>query len=506
MLNKLLKNISLLFVVLFIGGSVGFYYEVEDFYEKEAYRHIKEHVLFSSAMQKFFYNEQQPEIYKLMYDYNISQDFFNPKLLSATYMIAHINKDFQETLQGGVKESENSQFRFLNTDTNAHGSEADTIKFKFASDNPLNKENLADPYEEKILNKFRDENLSHFSEKIEKNNNEYLVYALPSMPNNALCLQCHGDPSTAPKDLVAIYGTSSGFHEKDGNIRAALVIYSEINSSGNMMLFYILTEIVMIFALLFIYLTVRYFLIQLNDKDKLLTKQARFAAMGEMLGMIAHQWRQPLAGMSITTNNLLLDVELDEVDNKRLKENLEVINQQIAYLSSTIDDFRNFSRPNKKQEKMPLKKIIEESLIVINSTLEKNSIVIKNDIDPSVEVTTIRNELMQIFLNLIKNAMEAYIENNIDPRVIKLTTKDLKNNTLALYIKDYAGGIPAEIREKIFEPYFSTKNKKNSTGLGLYMSKMIAEEHLNIQIKLDVENNSTTFTLIIPTKTGASHD
>lgn len=506
MLNKLLNYISLLFIFIFIGSSVGFYYELEDFYEKEAYRHIKEHVLFSSAMQKFFYTQQQPEVYKLMYDYNISGDFFNPKLLSATYMIAHINKEFQQTLKTGIEDSEESQFQFLNNDTKESIIESEAINFKFASDNPLNKEDLADAYETKILNKFRDENLSHFSEKIEKNNTEYLVYALPSMPNNALCLQCHGDPLNAPKGLVDIYGTSSGFHEKEGNIRAALVIYSEINSSGNMMLFYVLTEAVMLFALLFIYMTVRYFLMQLNNKDQLITKQARFAAMGEMLGMIAHQWRQPLAGMSITTNNLLLDIEIGDVDNERLKNNLDIINQQIAYLSSTIDDFKDFSRPNKEREKIKLNKIISESLIVINSTLKKNGIVIKNNVDESFEVMTIKNDLMQIFLNLIKNSMEAYIENKIDERVIELSAKTVDKNSVALYVKDYAGGVPADIREKIFEPYFSTKSKKNSSGLGLYMSRMIAEEHLNTQIKLDVQGNSSLFSIIIPTKIEVTHD
>ncbi|WP_428737203.1 c-type heme family protein [Sulfurimonas sp.] len=505
MLNKLLNYISLLLVFLFVGGSIGFYYELEDFYEKEAYKHIKEHVVFSGAMQKFFYTEQQPEIYQLMYDYNISQDFFNPKILSATYMIAHINKDFQKTLQGEMSREENTQFQFVEHNLHVDSQETHAITFKFASDNPLNQENKANIYEANILKNFRDKNIHSISEKIEKDSKEYLVYAIPSMPNNALCLQCHGDPSSAPKDLVNMYGTSSGFHEKEGDIRAALVIYSEINSS-NMMLFYILTESVMILALLFIYATVRYFLVQLNSKDQVITKQARFAAMGEMLGMIAHQWRQPLTGMGITTNNLLLDIELGEVDNERLKSNLDVINQQIAYLSSTIDDFRNFSQPNRKLEQLSLKKIVDESLIVINSTLEKNNVIIHNDVDPSIEVTTLRNDLMQIFLNLIKNSMEAYIENNIDERTIEISAEILPNKSVALKVKDYAGGVPQDIREKIFEPYFSTKNKKNSTGLGLYMSKMIASDHLNTEIKLEVQNNSSIFTLIIPKNTGDSND
>lgn len=500
MLHKLLKNISLLFIFLFISGSVVFYYELKDFYEKEAYKHIKEHVVLSSAMQKFFSNQQKPEILKLMYDYNISKEYFNPKVLSATYMISHINEDFERTMQGELDKSQDSQFHFMgdnhekekNPQMNIH-----ELEFKFASDNPLNKKNLATKYESNILQTFNKEKIESFSETIKKNNREYLVYALPSIPNDALCLQCHGDPNDAPKDLIKQYGTDSGFHEKLGEIRAILVIYSEIDSYGDMMTFYIYIEIAMFFMLLFTYIVVRYFLIQLQAKDTLITRQARFAAMGEMLSMIAHQWRQPLTGMSITTNNLLLDVELNEVDNKRLQDNLEIINKQIAYLSSTIDDFKNFFKPNKQQEDVNLHKLVEESLMVINSTLEKNSIIIKNDVDKTLNVKTLRNDLMQIFLNLVKNAMEAYVENNIENRTIEISTTTV-DHSIALHVKDYAGGIPKEIRKKIFEPYFSTKNKNTSTGLGLYMSKMIAEDHLGVLLELNVQNDSTTFTLIIP--------
>lgn len=155
-------------------------------------------------------------------------------------------------------------------------------------------------------------------------------------------MQCHGDPSKAPKDMIKIYGDKNGFNEKLGEIRAIDAIYSPIDSDNEMIKFFILIEAMMLVVFFGIYFTVKYFVLQLSDKDKFIAKQSKFAAMGEMISMIAHQWRQPLTGMSMTTNNMLLDIELQDIDEKRFQDNLETINKQIAYLSETIDDFKNF--------------------------------------------------------------------------------------------------------------------------------------------------------------------
>ena len=112
---------------------------------------------------------------------------------------------------------------------------------------------------------------------------------------------------------------------------------------------------------------------------------------------------------------------------------------------------------------------------------------------------TKKNDLKQIILNLVKNSMDAYIENNVQDRVINITTNKTAD-TISIQIKDNAGGIPKDILEKIFDPYFSTKDEKNGTGLGLYMSKMIVDSHLNGQLLVETEGKSTTFSIIIPMK------
>ena len=219
--------------------------------------------------------------------------------------------------------------------------------------------------------------------------------------------------------------------------------------------------------------------------------------MGEMISMIAHQWRQPLTGMSMTTNNLLLDIELQDIDEKRFKDSLEIVNKQIEYLSHTIDDFKNFFKPNIKSEAVDINKLIDDSCTIIDSTIKSNGIEIERNYLDGVTVVITKNDLIQIILNLLKNSMDAYVENKIENRIINISTNQTSQKAF-IRVKDNAGGIPEEIIEKIFDPYFSTKDKKNGTGLGLYMSKMIIESHLNGQLLVETRDSSTTFTIILP--------
>lgn len=231
--------------------------------------------------------------------------------------------------------------------------------------------------------------------------------------------------------------------------------------------------------------------------ERLMIEQSRLAIMGEMIGMIAHQWRQPITVIGMLTNNALLDIELGELKMDQLVEDLESIDKQVHFLSRTIDDFRNFFRPNKLPQSITLGEIENELMTIVGKSFENNRISLIFEGDKNTHLVTYKNELLQVFLNILNNAKDAFLENRtISPTVcIYLNEAEEK---LHFLITDNGGGINADVLTHIFEPYFSTKSEKNGTGLGLYMSAMIVEKHLKGSIGVCSENNTSTFTIIVP--------
>lgn len=231
--------------------------------------------------------------------------------------------------------------------------------------------------------------------------------------------------------------------------------------------------------------------------ERLMIEQSRLAIMGEMIGMIAHQWRQPITVIGMLTNNALLDIELGELKMEQLVEDLESIDKQVHFLSRTIDDFRNFFRPNKLPQSITLGEIENELMTIVGKSFENNRISLIFEGDKNTHLVTYKNELLQVFLNILNNAKDAFLENRtISPTVcIYLNEAEEK---LHFLITDNGGGINADVLTHIFEPYFSTKSEKNGTGLGLYMSAMIVEKHLKGSIGVCSENNTSTFTIILP--------
>lgn len=217
---------------------------------------------------------------------------------------------------------------------------------------------------------------------------------------------------------------------------------------------------------------------ELKKKDELMMAQSRHAAMGEMIGMIAHQWRQPIAGIAMDANNMLLDIAFESFDNTAASEYAQNILDQTDHLSKTIDDFRNFFKPDKSVLAVTIEEIIQNTLTIVKESFTNNSIAINTSYESKSEVNAYPRELMQVFLNVINNAKDALISNNsIDARIDIHVYDD--GEYVSSEICDNAGGIDVAILPKIFDPYFSTKDEKTGTGLGLYMSKMIIEDHLH---------------------------
>jgi len=229
-----------------------------------------------------------------------------------------------------------------------------------------------------------------------------------------------------------------------------------------------------------------------RKKDKLLFTKSRHAQMGEMISMIAHQWRQPLNATSMAVGLINLRMQMDDCDKKKILSITEKINGYVQHLSGTVDDFRDFFKPQKETKVTNFERITNKALSLIEHAMSKDAIEVQIKIKQKEDFISYENELVQVVLNLLKNAQDALKENSITHPFIHITIENAK-----LSIEDNAGGIPKNILDKIFDPYFSTK-KRNGTGLGLYMSKIIVEDHCHGKLSVAVKNNKTTFGIELP--------
>lgn len=221
-------------------------------------------------------------------------------------------------------------------------------------------------------------------------------------------------------------------------------------------------------------------------KDRMLLHQSRLAQMGEMIGMIAHQWRQPLSAITTTSASISIKSEMNTLDKESAQELSSNINLYAKHLSETIDDFRNFFKTNNEKEYVDYDKLLKGVLGIIEGSIKSKNIKLINEMLCTEEFYIYPNELKQVILNLVKNAEEILSENEVESPYIKLSSYMDEENCI-FEVSDNGGGVSEEIIDKIFDPYFSTKLKKDGTGMGLYMSKIIVEEHCGG--KLNVFNN-----------------
>ena len=241
--------------------------------------------------------------------------------------------------------------------------------------------------------------------------------------------------------------------------------------------------------------------IMLQEKEDVMIAQSRNASMGEMIEMIIHQWRQPLTTISVISNLEILDASSGNIiDNEKLIENMEKINKSLGYLSHTIDDFRYFFTQNKEKENIKIGDVIKEAQNLFGSSLNTNNISISIEDNDFFEVKSNSNALVQVYINLIKNAKDALIEKREENRYIKITVSDDEENIITTFC-DNARGIDEGIIDKVFNPHFSTKDKKDSTGLGLYISKIIVEKTLNGTISVKNTKDGACFKVTIPKAT-----
>jgi len=276
--------------------------------------------------------------------------------------------------------------------------------------------------------------------------------------------------------------------------------------------------IVMLIVLVFIVFYIVYYAFSYYEKrikdltelekqhERKLLQQSKMASMGEMIGNIAHQWRQPLSVISTSASGLQLQWEYELLNEEKLIDSTNTIIKQTEYMSKTIDDFRNFFKSDKEKVSFSLIDSIKHNIVLVEASFKDNHIDIEESFDEDVTLVGLQSELTQAILNILNNAKDQLvkIDQDID-KVVMIKTKT-SSNKVELIIDDNGGGVPDGIINKIFEPYFTTKHQSQGTGIGLYMTHEIIVQHF--QGEISVENisfeykgssyNGARFTITLP--------
>jgi len=229
----------------------------------------------------------------------------------------------------------------------------------------------------------------------------------------------------------------------------------------------------------------------------IMSQQARYAQMGEMISMIAHQWRQPLNNLSMIIQGVALKHKLGKFNDELMLKLSHDSQKQIMQMSQTIDDFRYFFKPNKHAKVFSVNAAIQHALTLLKPILEQELIVVETQLEDDVSIKGFSNELGQALINILNNSKDALAEKNRDKKKIINIILKKEDENVVITIEDNAGGIKDDIIDKIFDPYFSTKEGRNGTGLGLYMSMNIIEEHYHGTLSVENSSSGAIFKIVL---------
>jgi len=216
---------------------------------------------------------------------------------------------------------------------------------------------------------------------------------------------------------------------------------------------------------------------QLRQRDQMLIQQSRLAAMGEMISNIAHQWRQPLNKLALLAQDLPMSCRAGELSTDYLDASVQKMMEAIGHMSRTIDNFRNFFSPEKEKVDFNILVAVEKTLALLDFSMNQLQVRLEIVTAGHPVISGYPNEYSQVLLNILVNARDAFVEREVENPRIRIDI-GMEGDESVLTITDNAGGIPEEIMDKIFDPYFTTKGPDRGTGIGLYMSKMIIEKNM----------------------------
>ena len=236
---------------------------------------------------------------------------------------------------------------------------------------------------------------------------------------------------------------------------------------------------------------------ELHKQELVMIQQARLAQMGEMIAMIAHQWRQPLSSISAITSNMKISLAMgEELSEQMLQDELDSIDARVELLSQTINDFRNFYTQNGHKQRFDITELLQQSIDVLSPALSSANVKIELNSLVKRELYSYESEIIQVFMNIIKNAIDV-LKDKEGRRHIVIDAYEDKEHVY-IQIEDNGGGIDEAIIDKVFDPYFSTKKEKNGMGLGMYMSHIIIKEHCKGEIGVENSLAGALFTIKLP--------
>jgi len=467
-----LKGIISLFVVLYAILTMIFFY----FYRELALKDARQEAVFildtMNAMRDYIDSVQRPLIKKLKEENKLDNDFFDSKLLSSSFITEQVYK-----------------IQLAKKNINYH--------YKMVAINPLNPEHIGNTFELSILDQFRSGERKEYASIISKQHKAYFFVGLPISQNNPSCLECHTKTEKAPPKMIDKYKNMNDFKNHVGDIMGMLTLTIPVMS---IIKYHVEEFVVGGFAMLVVFVIFIILIYKIYKKDMrlkektdmLMMSQNRLASMGEMIGNISHQWRQPLAQVSTILINLELYNERDKLTKEKLARKVQEANEQIQFMSRTIDDFKNFFIPNKHKKEFTAHDVIFQAKKLLSASLEKYTIALHANILNDFKQIGFPNEIIQVLINIINNAKEAFIVHDVSDRNITITALT-QNEIPVLTIENNAGPMDETIIAKVFDPYFTTK--ESSSGLGLYMSQMIVEKNKG---KIYVENlpNGVIFTIV----------
>jgi two-component system, NtrC family, C4-dicarboxylate transport sensor histidine kinase DctB len=459
------KRMLILFQVIFLLLFSAIFYNLLDAYhQKEASKRIENALYQNEAVSNFNNKFQKKAVKELQKEGILANDFFNIALMSSSHMSRQVHDEYLNIAQ-------------------AHGESK--IRMKYASTNPLNKLNKATLFEEKLIQRMLANKEDRLREVMQVEKKDMFVYGVLQR-NKSKCLQCHGNPEDAPKELRAVYGYSSGFGEKVGDVRALLLLYTPLGFDEDDKNTFFLTVIGFVGGILvLIYITMQYYARELKRKDEFLLQQTQYAMLGNMGRTIMNQWREPLSKMSARVDNMVLDYELDSVQAEDHTKSLNEVSTIIQSFGTSIEKFKTFYDPNETTVCAKPSLIIDEVLQVQRKEFILAGITFTEEYQDNLCMMLQVNKFFMMNMHIIKVFIDLYREYNFEEKVVNISLMKKKNLHIEFTSKN---AFPLDVQSKLIE--------ENTSPLAI--AKLFITDQLHGEFDLLCSNTMFRITIKLP--------